>query len=47
MDNEDPMIETLSETIDQFFDEVDPEDFETEDLAHTIARALKRAGYIS
>ncbi|MGC5531596.1 hypothetical protein [Streptomyces sp. SR-10] len=47
MDNDDKMIETLSTTIDTFFEEVDPEGFETEDLAHSLLRAMKRDGHIS
>lgn len=44
MDTDDKMIDTLSTTIDAFFEEVDPESFETEDLAHTLLRAMKRDG---
>ncbi|MFD8242392.1 hypothetical protein ACFV3P_24915 [Streptomyces albidoflavus] len=36
-------VAVLVETIDQFFDEVDPDSFESEDLALALVRALKRA----
>lgn len=31
------------ESIDRFFEEVDPDHFESEDLAWTLVRAMKRA----
>lgn len=46
MDNYDKMIDTLSTTIDAFFEEVNPDDFETEDLAHTLLRVMKRDGLV-
>ncbi|MFF6888584.1 hypothetical protein ACFY9F_36015 [Streptomyces sp. NPDC012421] len=33
----------LSEAIDRFFEEVDPDSFESDDLAWTLVRALKNA----
>lgn len=42
MDSDDKMIGTLSATIDAYFEEVDPEVFETEDLAYALLRAMKR-----
>lgn len=36
-------VAVLVKTIDQFFEEVDPDDFESEDLAWTLVRAMKRA----
>ncbi|GGY89009.1 hypothetical protein [Streptomyces nitrosporeus] len=47
MDSEDQMIDTLSTTIDAFFREVDPENFETEDLAYSLLRAMRRDGHVS
>ncbi|NUR01310.1 MAG: hypothetical protein HOY79_33740 [Streptomyces sp.] len=40
-------IEVLCDTIDAFFEEVDPDNFETEDLAHTLLRELERAKLIT
>ncbi|MEU4924607.1 hypothetical protein AB0G29_35300 [Streptomyces parvus] len=42
MDDE-KTVAVLVKTIDQFFEEVDPDDFESEDLAWTLVRAMKRA----
>lgn len=42
MDDE-KTVAVLVETIDRFFEEVDPDDFESEDLAWTLVRAMKRA----
>jgi hypothetical protein len=36
----DGLVQLVSETIDGFFAEVDPEDFETEDLAVSIVRVI-------
>jgi hypothetical protein len=36
------MAETISAAVDAFFAEVESDDFETEDLAWCIVRALKR-----
>jgi hypothetical protein len=44
---DDATVEVLSGTIEQFFGEVDVDTFEYDDLAHTLLRALKRAGRIA
>ncbi|MET9804908.1 hypothetical protein [Streptomyces sp. NPDC006368] len=36
-------VDVLVEAIDRFFREVDPDEFESEDLAWSLLRALKRA----
>ncbi|CAL9671646.1 hypothetical protein [Streptomyces sp. enrichment culture] len=42
MDDE-KTVDVLVETIDRFFEEVDPDDFESEDLAWALVRAMKLA----
>ena len=37
-------VAVLVEAIDQFFEEVDPYEFESEDLALALVRAMKKAG---
>lgn len=44
--NDDAIIETLSTTIDAFMDEVDIDNWETEDLALAILRSLKENGQV-
>jgi hypothetical protein len=38
------MAEVISEALDAYFSEVDPEDADTDDMAWTVVRALERAG---
>ncbi len=40
---DDEQAEVVSATIDQFFEEVDIDDFDSDDLAWAIIRALKQA----
>ncbi|MFD9301073.1 hypothetical protein ACFWB1_39290 [Streptomyces goshikiensis] len=42
--DDDQTVAVLTETIDQFFAEVDPDEWESEDLALALVRALKHAG---
>jgi hypothetical protein len=37
-------VNVLTDTIEKFFREVDPDTFEYDDLAHTLLRAMKDAG---
>jgi hypothetical protein len=37
-------IDVLTDTIEKFFREVDPDTFENDDLAHTLLRAMQDAG---
>ncbi|MFJ4493168.1 hypothetical protein [Streptomyces diastaticus] len=41
--DDDQTVAVLTETIDQFFAEVDPYEFDSEDLALALVRALKNA----
>ncbi|MEU0670922.1 hypothetical protein ABZ508_34460 [Streptomyces lavendulocolor] len=40
-EEDDRIVEALTAAIDRFFEEVDPYEFESEDLALSLLRALK------
>ncbi|MFF9345320.1 hypothetical protein ACF1CG_36875 [Streptomyces sp. NPDC014773] len=42
-DQDEQTAAILAEAIDRFFEEVDADDFESEDLAWALIRAMKRA----
>lgn len=43
----DLFVTLVAPVINQFFNEVDPTEFETEDLAESLFRGLRRAGVIT